>query len=291
MHLFIKYSILHHFWPKVRPRFRDIFSISGNALMNHFFSIVLSCEKAKNGSVRLCGSDAPFHQTIFQFFIRYYPEMRLWITSSIVLCEKEKNGSMRLCPDFGQMLRYFLNFRKCPYESLLQHRNILRKSEIRLGEVLRIRCTFSSNIQFFIIFGPNLGPDLRYFLNFRKCPNESLLQHRVILRKSKKRFCEVMRIRCTFSSKLQFFIIIGLILDPDFEIFSQFQEMRLWTLFFSIVISCEKAKYECLRFCGSNAPFHQIFNFSWLYGLNLGPPPPPPPPNFEIFSQFQEMPL
>ena len=146
MYLFIKLSIFHNFWPKLRPRFWDISSISGYALRNHFFSIALSCEKAKK----------------------------------------------RLC------------------------------------EVLRIRCTFSSKIQFFISIDLNWAKILRYFLNFRKCAYESLLQHRVILRKSKKRFCEVMRIRCTFSSNLQFFIIIGQILHPDFKIFSQFQEMRLW---------------------------------------------------------------
>ena len=45
----------------INRRFLDIFSISGNVLMNHFFSIVKSSEKVKNGSVRFCGSDAPFH--------------------------------------------------------------------------------------------------------------------------------------------------------------------------------------------------------------------------------------
>ena len=137
MHLFIKYSILHNLWPNFGPRFWGIFSISGNALLNHFFSIVISCEKAKNGSVRFCGSDALFIKpSIFHNF---------W-------------------PNFGkQILRYFLNFRKCAYESLLQHRNILRKNEKRFSVVLRIRCTFSLNIQFFIIFRLTLVPD------FEKC--------------------------------------------------------------------------------------------------------------------------
>ena len=36
--------------------------------MNHFFSIVISFEKAKNGSVGFCGSDAPFHKR-FNFFL------------------------------------------------------------------------------------------------------------------------------------------------------------------------------------------------------------------------------
>ena len=88
MHLFIKYSIFHNYWPEFWPRFWDIFSISGNALMNHFFSIVISCEKAK-------------------------------------------------------------------YDC---------------AEVLRIQCTFSSNIQFFIIFGPNLGPDFEIFSQFQEMP-------------------------------------------------------------------------------------------------------------------------
>ena len=69
---------------------------------------------------------------------------------------------------------------------------------------------------------------MRYFLNFRKCAYESLLQHRNILRKSEKHFCEVLWIRCTFSLKIQFVIMFGLTLGPDFEIFSQFLEMRLW---------------------------------------------------------------
>ena len=133
-------------------------------------------------------------------------------------------------------MRYFLNFRKCTYESLLQHRNILRKSEKRFCEVLRIRCTFSLNNSIFHNFWPNiwaLWGFWWYFLNFiwayiLKFLYESLLQHRNILRKNEKRFCEVLRIRCTFSLNIQFFIIFGLTLGTDFEIFSQFQEMRLW---------------------------------------------------------------
>ena len=238
MHLFIKASIFHYYWPNFGPRFWDIFSISGNALMNHFFSIVLSCEKAKNGSVRLCGSDAPFHQT-FNFSYYYWPNFgpRFWdifsisgnalmnhFFSIVISCEKAKNGSVRVCgsdapfikysifhnfwPNLGPDLRYFLNFRKCAYEYLLQHRNILRKSEKRLCEVLRIRCTFSSNIQFFIIFGTNLGPDfVDIFSISGNALMNLLLQHRNILRKSEIRLGEVLRIRCTFSSKIQFFIL------------------------------------------------------------------------------------
>ena len=175
MHLFIKYSIFHNFWPKFGPRFWDIFSISGNAL----------------------------------------------------------------------------------YESLLQHCNILRKSEKRFCEALRIRCTFSLKIQFFIIFGLTLVPDFEIFSQFQEMRfYESLLQHRNILRKSEKRFCEALWIRCNFSLNIQFFIIFGLTLGPDFEIFSQFQEMFFMNHFFSIVISCEKTKNDSVRFCGSDAPFH-----------------------------------
>ena len=70
MHLFLEDSIFYNFGPNFGPSFWDIFSISGNALMNHFFSIVISFEKAKNGSVRLCGSHAPFHWK-FQFFTNF----------------------------------------------------------------------------------------------------------------------------------------------------------------------------------------------------------------------------
>ena len=43
------------------PDFEIFSHISGNALMNPSFSIVISFEKAKNGSMRFRGSDAPFH--------------------------------------------------------------------------------------------------------------------------------------------------------------------------------------------------------------------------------------
>ena len=91
MHLFIENSIFYNFWPNFAPRYWDIFSISGNALMNHSFSIVISFEKAKDGSVRICGSDATFHWrfkflNIFAFSPDFeifsgFQEMRLWITS------------------------------------------------------------------------------------------------------------------------------------------------------------------------------------------------------------------
>ena len=255
MHLFIEHSIFYNIWPNFGPRFWDIFSISGNALMNHFFSIVISWEKRKTV---LWGFGDSMH-----LFIKDSKNCYFWA--------------------WAQIFRYFLDFGICAYESLLWHRNIFRKSEKRFCEVLRIRCTFSLKIQFFYNFWPNFGPGLwdifsisgnalmnhflsiviswekrktvlwgfgdsmhlfikdskncyfwswtqifRYFLDFWKCAYESLLWHRNIFRKSEKRFCEVLRIRCTFSLKIQFFTIFGLTLGPDFEIFSQFQEMRLW---------------------------------------------------------------
>ena len=102
--------IFLQFWPNFGPRFWDIFSISGSALMNHFFSIVISLEKAKNGSVRVCGSDAPFHWRFI--FLQFWPNFgpRFWDTSSIsgnalmnhffsivISLEKAKNGSVRVC--------------------------------------------------------------------------------------------------------------------------------------------------------------------------------------------------
>ena len=107
---FHKYSIFHNFWPKFGPGFWDIFSISRNAFMNHFFSIVISCEKTKNGSARLCESDATFHKySIFHNFWTNFGH-RFWdifsisenalmnlFFSIVISCEKAKNGSVRFC--------------------------------------------------------------------------------------------------------------------------------------------------------------------------------------------------
>ena len=110
MHLFIKHSIFHNYWPNFGPRFWDIFSISGNALMNYFFSIVISCEKSKNGSVRFCGSDAPFIK--YSIFHHFWPKFRprCWdifsisgnalmnyFFSIVISCEKAKNDWVRFC--------------------------------------------------------------------------------------------------------------------------------------------------------------------------------------------------
>ena len=116
----------------------------------------------------------------------------------------------------------------------------MRKNEKRFCEVLRIRSTFSLKIQFFIIFGLTLGTEfeiLRYFhRKFQEMPFmnhnfwTSWAQHCNILRNknAKNGSVRILRIRCTFSLKIQFFIIFGVTLVPDFEIFSQFQEMRFY---------------------------------------------------------------
>ena len=99
-----------NFWPKFGPRFWDIFWISGNALTNHFFSIVISFEKAKNGSEMFCGSDAPFHWTFhfFNFWPNFGPRfLDIFRISGNALMnhffgieisfEKAKNGSEMFC--------------------------------------------------------------------------------------------------------------------------------------------------------------------------------------------------
>ena len=145
MHLFIKDSIFHNVWPNLGPRFWDIFSISGNALMNLFFSIVISCEKAKNGS-----------------------------------------------------------------------------------EVMRVRCNFSLKIQFFILFGLTFGPDFEIFSQFQEMClwiSSSASQYLVKKRKTVLRgFVDPMHLFIKDSICHNVWPNFG----PDFEIFSQFQEMRLW---------------------------------------------------------------
>ena len=210
-------------------------------------------------------------------------------------------------------------------------------SEKRFYEVLRIRCTFSLKIQFFIMFDLTLAQILRYFLNFRKCAYESLLQHRNILRKCEKLFYEVFVDPMHLFIKDSIFHNVRTNFGPDFEIFSQFQEMHLWipflhhnilrkcrkqlwgyadpmhlfikdsifhnvwpnlgprfwdifsisgnalmNLFFSIVISCEKAKNDFCEVLWIRCTFSLKIQFFIMFGLTLGP-------DFEIFSQFQEM--
>ena len=146
MHLLLNDSIFNNFCPKFWTRCWDIFSISGNAMINLFFSIVISCEKAKIGCC----------------------------------------------------------------------------------EVLRIPCTVSLKISIFhnywlSNFGQILGPDFEIFSQFQEMrwwiTTSSIV---ITCEKGKIDSCEVLRIWCTFSLNIQFFIIIGLILGPDFEIFSQF---------------------------------------------------------------------
>ena len=84
-----------------------------------------------------------------------------------------------------------------------------------------------------------------------------------------------MQIRCNFSLKIQFFIMFGLTFGPDFEIFSQFLEMRLW------ITSSEKAKNGS-EVLWIRCTFSLKIQFVIMFGLTLGP-------DFEIFSQFLEM--
>ena len=237
MHLFIKYSIFHNFWPKFGPRFWDIFSISGNALMN---LLLQHRNILRKSEIRLCwGFADPMHLFIKASIFHYFwPKFRprFWDIFSI-------SGNALMNHFFSIVF-------------------ILRKSKKRFFEVMRIRCTFSSNIQFFN-FGPKFGP--RCWDIFSISGNaliELLLQHRNILQKSEIRLGEVLRMRCTFSSKIQFFIIFGPKLGPRFRDIFSISGNALMNHFFSIVLSCEKAKNGSVRLCGSDAPFHQIFNFS-----------------------------
>ena len=155
----------------------------------------------------------------------------------------------------AQILRYFLSFRKCSYESLLPHRNILRKCEKLFYEVLWIRCTFSLKIQFFIMLDLTLAQILRYFLNFKKCTYESLFLHRNILRKCRKQlwgYADLMHLFIKDSIFHNVWPNLGPRLGDIFSISGN----ALMNLFFSIAMSCEKAKNISVRFCGSDAPFH-----------------------------------
>ena len=109
--------------------------------MNHFFSIVISCENAKNCSMRFLWIRCTFSLKI-QFFIM-------------------------LDLTLAQILRYFLYFRKCTYESLFCIVISCENAE-NSYEVMRIRCTFSLKIQFFIMFGLTLGPDYKIFSQFQE---------------------------------------------------------------------------------------------------------------------------
>ena len=179
MHLFIKDSIFYNFWPKFGPRFWDIFSISGNALMNHYFSIV----------------------------------------------------------------------------------NILRKSAKRFCENLPIRCTFSSKIQFFHNFWPRFGP--RFWDIFSIQEMRSWITSLASYYLAKKR----KTVLGGFSDPMQLFIKISIV----YNIWPNFRP-RFWNIFwisgnalmshfFSIVISCEIAQNGSVRFCGSDAPFQLISMF------------------------------
>ena len=132
------------------PRFSDIFSISGNALMNHFFSIVISFEKAKNGSLRFCG-------------IRYTSSLNIHFFTTFGLI---------LGPDFEIFSQISGNALMNHFFSIVISWETAKNGSC---EVLRIRCTFSLKMQYFAIFGLICPHIFRYFLNFRKCAYESLL--------------------------------------------------------------------------------------------------------------------
>ena len=116
----LNYSIFYG--PNFGPRFWDIFSISGNALMNHFFSIVISFEKAKNGSVRFCGSDAPFHwnSIFYNFWPKFGPRFWdiFWISGnalmnhffSIVIAKKRKTVLWGFADPMQLKIQFFWNF-------------------------------------------------------------------------------------------------------------------------------------------------------------------------------------
>ena len=134
---------------------------------------------------------------------------------------------------------------------------------------MRVRCNFSLKIQFFIMFGLTLGPDFEIFSQFlemRLWISSSASQY---LPKKRKNGYEVMRIRCNFSLNIQFFIMFGLTLGPDFEIFSQFQEMCLWITFLHRNILRKSGK----QFWSYADPMHLIIKDSIFHNVwpNLGP--------------------
>ena len=151
MHLFIEwFNFFTIFGIKFGPRFWDIFSISGNALMNPFFSIVISFEKAKKRFCEVLRIRCNFSLKI-QFFTMFRPNFgpRFWDIFSI--------SGNALMNDFFSIVISF------------------EKEKKRFCEVLRIRCTFSLKIQFFKKSFGIWAQILRYFLDFRKCAYESLL--------------------------------------------------------------------------------------------------------------------
>ena len=220
MHLFIKDSICHNVWPNFGPRFWDIFSISGNALMNHFFR--KSEKRFEADQMQLFIKDSIFHNVWpnlgpdFEIFSQFQ-EMRLWITSL--------------------------------------HCNILRKSEKQFWGYADPMHLFIKDSIFHNVW-PNLGPRFWDIFSISGNALMNLFFSIVISCEKAKNGSEVLRIRCTFSLKIQFFIIVWPNFGPRFwDIFS-ISGNALMNHFFSIVISCEKAKNGSVRFCGSDAPFH-----------------------------------
>ena len=227
MNLSFECSIFHHFWHSFGARVWDIFSISGNALMNHFFSIVISC---RNRKTFLWGFDDLMHlcikSWIFHNFglilgphfliISQFQAMRLWITSS-ASCKIEKTALW----GFVNPMHLFI------------------KSSIFYN------CWHNFGARVWDIFSVSENGLMNHFFSIV-----------ISCKKAKKRFHQVLRIRWTFSLKVQFFKIFGKALVPEFEISFSISGNALMKHFFSIVISCKKAKNVSVRFCGSDETFH-----------------------------------
>ena len=200
-----------------------------------------------------------------------------------ILCTFSSNMQFFIIIDlsWAQILRYFLNFRKCAYESLLQLRNTLQKSEIRFCEVLRIRCTFHQNSILKHHFWPNFRP--RCWDIFSISGNALMNPFFSIVISCEKAINDCVRF-CGSDApfiKDSIFHNFWRKFTPRFKDIFSISGNKLMNYFFSIVISCQKAKYDCVSLCGNDTPFHQI-QFFIIFYPNLGP-------DFEIFSQFQEM--
>ena len=126
MHLFIKSWIFHNSWHSFGARVCDIFLISRNELLNHFFSIVISCKKRKT---LLWGFAGPMHLFIkCSIFYNFWPnsvptfwdifsisEMLLWITSlrhRNILQKREKTALRGFADPMHLFIKYsiFHNF-------------------------------------------------------------------------------------------------------------------------------------------------------------------------------------
>ena len=119
------------------------------------------------------------------------------------------------------------------------------------------------------MFDLTLAQILRYFLNFRKCAYESLLPHRNILRKCEKLFYEVFADQMHLFIKDSIFHNVWPNFGPDFEIFSQFQEMRLWITF----LHCNILRKSIKQFWGYAGQMQLFIKDSIFHNVwpNFGP--------------------